>query len=84
MMSMPTELRTAAINYLATRLAHTASGTRDGEQSASFLSMTLRDMGWRVPSHAGRFADYMEAHGFSVRIDYAGRNVRTYISAPRA
>lgn len=82
MKPMTTELKTAAISFLATRRAHTATGNRDGEESASFLSLTLRGMGWRVPSHPGRFAAYMEAHGFSVRSHWAGRNLRTFISAP--
>ena len=72
--------REAVAKIVGPARAHVASGTKAGEESLSHLISELRYAGWKVGGDYVDHVDTLKAAGFAIRVNVAGRSVRTYVS----
>lgn len=69
------------LNKLSKTRAHTAAGTKDNEESVSYLLTCAREDGnFKVGGNLNDFEDLLKALGFTIREHVAGRAVRRYVS----
>lgn len=68
------------LNHLAKAKAHKPAGTRDNEESVSYMLTLVRDAGYTVGGSLSDFESLLEALGFTIREQKTGRNYRRYVT----
>ena len=77
---MHDKLREDIVQVLSGKKACVRSGTRDGEETISFLHEELRDRRWRGLGGLADFECTLENMGFRIRKIYKnGSRIRTYV-----